>query len=238
MSPPVSIEQVIVVRRPTAAARALSVEGMTDIPAQVRKFKFQCTVSNAGRIQDCATANQEGITDPAAFRGAVAAEALESETDFEARLRGIARRRLQYYILSKDVAQPSSEIHTVLITEQVSAADVIPAQQSQQLLVQDDLVFETDVTTMMSDLYPPAALRAEVSASVATHCIVLGDLSLLCRDAHVISQNNEDNTKFNQKFESSTLRAFAATHVLLKTRSGIDAIGHGVDLKMNWQCCK
>ena len=218
---------------PTAAARALSVEGVAPLPTRPAAVTLQCLARDDGAIGDCIEAGDGGTRDPRLFHARVTA--LSQTTD---PLLRAARERTAFYRLPP--ARHRRETRSVVIRERVSATDAAPTTPAVPV-AQGELSTDPAGAVDPCPFYPSAALRAGVQTRVAVTCRVLADRSLLCRDPTVdLPPITGDrpmwrDPAFDGAFARATRRAFAAFRVRSTLTSGGDSLGREGRWAMNWR---
>jgi hypothetical protein len=159
----VSPERILV--EPGPVLRATSLIGAPPLPAEGARVTFRCRIGRASRLEAC---ERHG-----------AATAWEE----------FARRRLRGYVV--DVAdvrlQPPAQV-TGIITITLRSEDRLETAITGE--VQPDAskvtLIPPPITRREASFYPPAALRADVSARVALTCRVQPDHALFCPEGELL----------------------------------------------------
>ena len=221
--------------RPTAAARALTVQGVT-LPTAPITFTFECLVRDDGRIGDCIDAAAGTFTEPTLYRQRLSPQLDAGESDA---LRGAARARLTYYRVAPAKTNGRKK-RTVLIREIVSPADAAPVGVKGELVPPTLIKIEGGAELDLEYSYPAAALRAGVQTRVGATCHVLEDHSLLCRDARTELPGLADpppswrDPTFDAAFEQATPRALAALKVERTLADGRESVGKETHFGLRW----
>lgn len=231
---PIPIERAGLEERPSLAARALSVVGMTDLSTTPVTVTLQCLVLANGRMGDCVPAADGGTVDPARFWPRVEQTARTSSPLLRAALARTAFYRVR---LARAAA---SAWRSVLIREVVSAADAGPSRPATETVDQTALRVVGGDMPDLAFFYPVDARRAGAQTRVAATCRVLGDHSLWCRDprTELVELPGPPpawrDPAFDAAFARATLRAFAALKVRDTLAGGRDSVGREARVGLRW----
>lgn len=236
IAPPVPLAQGVVLASPTAAARALSVEGIAALPATPVTITLQCAVDR-DTLTFCIPAADGGTADTRTFwqRALSSDRAQQREAD---PLLDAALTRMQYYRVQPMPARPKVT-PTVLIREIVSVADRAPSGPPTGISEQRALPLTT-APFNPGDFYPASARRAGASNTIRATCRVLADLSLYCRDPQVDLPPREGpapawrQPEFDRNFLFATRMMLAAAHAEPVTKSGEPGVGRDVVVRIGW----
>jgi hypothetical protein len=235
--PPVPLTPSVIRVAPTAAARALSVAALDDLPVAPRWVALQCLVGSDGALMDCVPADAGGTADLKVFRQRLAARRDRSIAD---PMVAAALARMPFYRILSPRA-PGKATPSVLISESISLADRAPPTAPRGKIVEGGLRVDFAPGVSSAEFYPPAALRAGAQTRVTATCRVLGDHSLLCHGAEVDLPPRAGDPPLwrvpahDADFARATLRVFATMRAQPRTVSGEDSVGRDVPLSMNWQ---
>ena len=205
---------------PTAAVRALSMQGVTP-PAAAVTFTFVCSV-----LPNLAPANCIDT-------------ATEANTESREALSRAAKIRTDFYRLAPNNYRQDST-RTVLVREIVSAADVGPVDAAVDTVEVSQLRFSEGTTFDPKTFYPVAALRTRSQSRVAVTCRVLADQSLLCRNPQTDLPGLADpppawrQPSLDADFGLATILAFATMRVSPELADGRASVGHEARLRMRW----